>query len=351
MLPRSSKKSAQELAANRHSFYLCPAPFLFERPVPMRFSKRFVASILTFSFCSQVTLLAQQKNPTQHAAKKTPTAATPKPATPLDEVMNTMYAARRFEQTAISPDGKKIAWVETLTGKDGAPDGNTAIYVADSDASAPPKRLSASNLNAARAEGGVAWSRDSKQITFLSDAVKPGQLQLYVAAAAGGPAKKLTNVKGLLASPAWSPDGKTIAVLFTENATRAAGPLVAETPQTGEIKDSYFEQRLALIGLATGDFRQISPADTYIYEFDWSPDGARFAVTAAQGNGDDNWYIAQLYSLDPGPLGLMKPVFKPPLQIANPAWSPDGKKIAFIAGLMSAPSAATFSRSPQPAAT
>jgi dipeptidyl aminopeptidase/acylaminoacyl peptidase len=302
----------------------------------MRFSKRFVASILTFSFCSQVTLLAQQKNPTQHAAKKTPpAAATPKPATPLDEVMNTMYAARRFEQTSISPDGKKIAWVETLVGKDGAPDGNTAIYIADSDVSAPPKRLCAANLNAARAEGSVAWSRDSKQITFLSDAVKPGQLQLYVAAAAGGPAKKLTNVKGLLAAPAWSPDGKTIAVLFTENATRAAGPLVAETPQTGEIKDSYFEQRLALIGLATGDFRQISPADMYIYEFDWSPDGARFAVTAAQGNGDDNWYIAQLYSLDPGPLGLMKPVFKPPLQIANPAWSPDGKKIAFIAGLMS----------------
>jgi dipeptidyl aminopeptidase/acylaminoacyl peptidase len=301
----------------------------------MRFSKRFVASIFTFFFCAQVTLLAQQKNPSQPTAKKTPTAATPRPATPLDEVMNTMYAARRFEQTAISPDGKKIAWVETLVGKDGAPDGNTAIYVADCDASAPPKRLSAAGLNASRAEGGVAWSRDNKQIAFLSDAVKPGQLQLYVVAAAGGPAKKLTNLKGLLASPAWSPDGKTIAVLFTENATRAAGPLVAETPATGEIKDSYFEQRLGLVDLASGDFRQISPADMYIYEFDWSPDGARFAVTAAQGNGDDNWYIAQLYTLDAGSPGLMKVVYKPPLQIANPAWSPDGKRIAFIAGLMS----------------
>jgi dipeptidyl aminopeptidase/acylaminoacyl peptidase len=302
----------------------------------MRFSKRFVASILTFSFCSQVTLLAQQKNPTQHAPKKTPpAAATPKPATPLDEVMNTMYAARRFEQTVISPDGKKIAWVETLVGKDGAPDGNTAIYVADSDASAPPKRLSAASPITRRAEGSVAWSRDSKQIAFLSDALKPGQLQLYVAAASGGPAKKITSVKGLLASPAWSPDGKTIAVLFTENATRAAGPLVAETPATGEIKDSYFEQRLGLVDLASGGFRQISPPDMYIYEFDWSPDGARFAVTAAHGNGDDNWYIAQLYSLDAGPLAPMKPVFKPPLQIANPAWSPDGKRIAFIAGLMS----------------
>jgi dipeptidyl aminopeptidase/acylaminoacyl peptidase len=301
----------------------------------MRFSKLSVAGILTFLFFTQVTLLAQQKNSPQHTAKNTSSSATSKPAVPLDDVINAIYSALGFEQTAISPDGKKIAWVETLIGKDGGPDGNTAIYIGDSDASAPPKRLSAANPNIPRAEGSVAWSRDGKQLSFLSDALKPGQLQLYVADAAGGPAKKLTNVKGLLASPAWSPDGKTIAVLFTENATRAAGPLVAETPASGEIKDSYFEQRLALVDLATGDFRQISPADMYVYEFDWSPDGRRFAITAVHGNGDNNWYIAQLYSLDAGPLGLMRPVYKPPLQIANPAWSPDGKRIAFIAGLMS----------------
>jgi hypothetical protein len=125
----------------------------------MQLSKRFVACAFCFSFCAQITLLAQQKNSPQHAAKKTLTAATPKPATPLDEVINTMFAARRFEQTAISPDAKKIAWVETLVGKDGAPDGNTAIFIVDTDATAPPKRLSAATVNAARAEGSVAWSR------------------------------------------------------------------------------------------------------------------------------------------------------------------------------------------------
>jgi len=142
----------------------------------------------------------------------------------------------------------------------------------------------------------------------------------------GGPSKKLTNVKGLLATPRWSPDGKTIAVLFTENATRAAGPLVAGTPETGEIKDAFSEQRLALVDVASGEFRQISPADMYVYEYDWSPDGARFAVIAAHGNGDNNWYIAQLYTLDAGVLGVLKSIHKPPLQIANPAWSPTARK-------------------------
>src|SRR5262249_37617303 len=137
-------------------------------------------------------------------------------------------------------------------------------------------------------EGGLAWSPDGKRLAFLSDAAKKDQLQLYVVTPGGSP-KKLTSVKGFLDAPRFSPDGKTIAVLFTENATRASGPLVAETAETGEIKDSFFEQRLALVDLATQKFPQISPADTYIYEYDWSPDNTHLVVTAALGNGDNNW--------------------------------------------------------------
>jgi dipeptidyl aminopeptidase/acylaminoacyl peptidase len=301
----------------------------------MRFSKWIIAAIFTFSICGATHLFAQLQPDPLPTIGYWGRPTKPKVSTPLDTVVAALFAAHTFEQTSISPDGKKLAWVETLTGKDGAPDGNTAIFLADRDSTAAPKRISASATPVPRAEGSVAWSPDSKQIAFLSDAVKPGQLQLYVVSATGSPAKKLTNVKGLLATPQWSPDGKAIAVLFTENATRPAGPLVAETPETGEIKDAFFEQRLALVDVASGDFRQISPADMYVYEYDWSPDSSRFAVIAAPGNGDNNWYIAQLYTLDAGPLGLMKSIHKPTLQIANPAWSPDGKKIGFIGGLMS----------------
>ncbi|HEV1993436.1 MAG TPA: S9 family peptidase [Candidatus Acidoferrum sp.] len=301
----------------------------------MRFSKWIVAVIFTFSLCNASYISGQAKSTAKQAvtAHSQP-AQKPKAGSPLDNVIDALYAAHTFEQTAISPDGKKLAWVETLVGKDGAPDSNTAIYVADREASAMPKRITAAASGAPRAEGNVAWSPDSKQIAFLSDAAKPGQLQLYVANP-GGPAKKLTNAKGLLAVPKWSPDGKTIAVLYTENATRAAGPLVAETPETGEIQDAFFEQRLALVELTTGGFRQISPADMYVYEYDWSPDGTRFVLTAAHGNGDNNWWVAQLYTLDAGLLGLMKPIYKPSLQIARPVFSRDGQQIAFVEGLMS----------------
>ena len=251
----------------------------------------------------------------------------------IEQAIHSLGAASGFPQAVVSPDGKEVAWVEQIRNKNGAETGNSAIFATTIDGKGPARKITASS-GVPRAESDIAWAPDSRQIAFLSDALKPGQLQLYVEGGPGRPAKRLTNVKGFLNSPRFSPDGRTIALLFTENATRAAGPLVAETPETGEIKDAFFEQRLALVDLATGRLRQVSPADTYIYEYDWAPDNLHLVVSSALGNGDNNWWIAELSILD-ATSGLMKSLYKPTLQVSYPAWSHDGKSIAFIEGLMS----------------
>lgn len=245
-----------------------------------------------------------------------------------------LFKAQHFDQAAIAPDGKRVAWVEVRGDADGAPTGKRDIFLQDISPAGKPMRVTAGASTAHFNEGNVAWSPDSRQVAFISDAAKSGHSQLYVSNANGGPARKLTNVKGFLADPKWAPDGKSIAVLFTENASREAGPLVAETPETGEIKDAFFEQRLAIVDAGSGKLRQVTPADTYIYEYDWAPDSKSIVLTAAKGNGDSDWYIAELFAVDIAS-AEMQSLYKPKLQIARPAVSPDGRSIAFIEGLMS----------------
>jgi len=257
-------------------------------------------------------------------------------ARPAEEqsARRSLFAAQHFEQAAISPDGRRVAWVEVRADEQGSPTGKADIFVADASGIGKPTRLTAGPPSSHYDEGGVAWSRDSKRIAFFSDAAEQGQLQLYVSPLGGGAAQKLTNVTGFLAGAKWSPDGKFIAVLFTENAVREAGPLVAEAPETGVIKDTFFEQRLALVDPAAKTLRQVTPADTYIYDYDWTPDSKTILLTAAKGNGDNNWWLAELFSLDSS-AEQMKSIYKPNLQIARPAVSQDGKLVAFIEGIMS----------------
>ena len=287
-------------------------------------------TILTVGYSSPA-LLAQQEDSHKNASDD---LARVKGNAAIASTIDSFFAVRTFEQAAISPDGKKVAWVETLLGKDGVPDGTSAILVADASNFAAPAKVTASSGADLHTEGSVAWSPDSKSLAFLSDAASPGQSQIYVVPTSGGTPKQLTHVKGLLAAPAWAPDGHSIAVLFTENVTHPAGPLASEPPETGEIKDAFFEQRLAVVDVNSGELRQVSPEDMHVYEYDWAPDSRRMALTAAHGNGDNNWWIAQLYVLDAS-ASAIKPLYKPTLQIARPAFSPDGQTVAFVEGLMS----------------
>src|SRR5947209_6311561 len=111
----------------------------------------------------------------------------------LNEVISTLFAGKGFEQAAISPDGQQVAWVQE--GK---------IFVSGLSGNTAPRRITAGK---AEDEGSVAWSPDSKRIAFLSDAGTTGRQQLYVIDIANGRPRKLTNVKGSLSSPGWSPDG------------------------------------------------------------------------------------------------------------------------------------------------
>jgi dipeptidyl aminopeptidase/acylaminoacyl peptidase len=249
-----------------------------------------------------------------------------------EQILSTMAGTTQYKDVAISGDGRWVAYTVNLRNKDNTASRNSEIWLLDTAASGVARRLT--SVKPLHSEHSAVFSPDGKQVAYLSDAAKTQQLELYVQPVAGGAAKKLTNLTGFLSTPQWSPDGNRLAVLFTENAPRASGPLEPSTKDSGVVEEKFYEQRLTLVDPRTGDAKSITPADTYVYEYDWAPDNDHLAYTAAKGNGDNNWWVAQLYSISAGS-GELRQVYKPTFQIANPRWSPDGKRIAWIEGIMS----------------
>jgi dipeptidyl aminopeptidase/acylaminoacyl peptidase len=261
--------------------------------------------------------------------------AQPAPSTQAakDPALERLAQVRGFTETAISPDGRRVAWIKMRGGKYTA-DRAPVIAIAELGSPEPAVRQVTVGEEAGTARG-LAWSSDSRRLAFLADAAKSGLVQLHVVPAAGGKARRLTDLKGALADPRWSPDGKQIAFLFVDNPPRGIGPVQPGAVETGEIDEKPYYQRVTVIDLESRQVKPVSPADLYVYEYDWAPDSRRCVLSAAYGtSGDNDWYRAQLYVLAPAS-GKCEPLVKPGMQIAVPRWSPDGTTIAYIGGLMS----------------
>ena len=232
-----------------------------------------------------------------------------------------------YGDVALSPDGKHVAWVQST-----AASTSKQTYVRETSGNAPAILIKIP-ISGERTDFDPAWAPDSKTLAVFSSAGEGEQRQLWIVKADGSDPKKLTNLNGYAARPRWSHDGKQIAFLYIEGAG-GGGPLMAAPTTTGVIDTAIHNQRIAVLDVASGQLRQVSPENLHIYDYDWSPDDKMFVATAAPGPGDNNWWIAQVYTIDVAN-GTATSIYKPSLQVAVPRWSPDGKSIAFIEGLMS----------------
>jgi dipeptidyl aminopeptidase/acylaminoacyl peptidase len=262
-------------------------------------------------------------------------AVTPAAAQSLSipQVLRALGSVHPLGEVAIAPDGRHLVYGNVVTGKRGDTELEvSALWIVNAKDGSGAVRLTACP-GAVCDEHGAAWSPDGKQIAFVTTDAQE-QTQLAVASSDGRSARTITRAHGPLDTPRWSPEGARIAFLYSQGAPKTPGPLNPLTRDAGVLSSTVYEQRLAVIAAQGGEPTLLGPADLNIYEFDWSPDGTRFAVTAAHGSGDDNWWIAELDLLD-ARNGAISTLLKPSLQIASPRWSGDGSRIAYISGLMS----------------
>src|SRR5713226_168533 len=194
----------------------------------------------------------------------------------VSSVLDAQHQVKNYSSAVISPDGTRVAWVEGLEDRGGSSARLSAVWTAPA-AGGKPVRVTAAADGKNHRELGPAWSPDGQRLAFLSDAARERQLEIYVASATGAPVRQITRVTGQLSHLDWSPDGKSIAFLFVEGSAQEPGALVPYKQDSGLVEEEFEEQRIAIADVASGSVRIVSPAHLYVYEYDWSPDGRRFA--------------------------------------------------------------------------
>jgi dipeptidyl aminopeptidase/acylaminoacyl peptidase len=253
---------------------------------------------------------------------------------------------REVDEPNISPDGNWIAYVVKVADmeKDKRP-GN--LWLAKWDGS-ENRALTFGNKGAKHPR----WSPDGKWIAFLSGREDDNENdQLWLLPVGGGEAEKLTDAKAGIDDFTWAPDSKRIALVVLdpdprepekkEKEKKTVPPLVIDRFWFKKDIDGYLTDRHLHLQLLDLTSRKIEPLTSGRHDDmlpAWSPDGKEIAFTTKRGDDPDRHENWDVYVIGAQPGAKERQLTTSPEADAfppwssAPAWSPDGKWIAYIHG-------------------
>jgi len=205
----------------------------------------------------------------------------------------------------ISPDGRKVAFSWNKTGQ-------WEIYELSLTGRLAPRKISVGPGG----KFGPKYSPEGSRLAYLLDYDGSEQYRLILHDFISG---KITNLTpgiaySLQTNIAWSPDGNSIAFLADPDRHFDAFVMDLSAPL------------LELPGIELRfQVRKVLSIDRPAWNVKWSPDGAWLAVVF-EGPGQD--YLTYLVKPDGSD---NRPIAKDgaPIDARAPAWSPDGKRLAF----------------------
>jgi dipeptidyl aminopeptidase/acylaminoacyl peptidase len=272
-----------------------------------------------------------------------------------------LFGAREVQDPQISPDGQFIAYTVSSTSlKDDKSEKRIWMLPAAGGEAVP---LTSEGVSSDHPR----WSPDGKFLAFLSERKEAngidGKTQVYVLNRLGGEAQRLTDTPQDVEDFAWSPDGKRLVLILrdpspeeleatankvkekeedgadkpaTTKKAKAQRPWVIDRLYFKEDTVGYLDRRrthLYVFDLAAKSLTQISSGDYDDTEPAWSPDGKLLAFASNRSKPDpDATYASNIWVVAAGNADKGAS----PLQVTtglggdhHPAWSPDGNWIAY----------------------
>jgi dipeptidyl aminopeptidase/acylaminoacyl peptidase len=271
-----------------------------------------------------------------------------------------LFGIREVHDPQISPDGQFIAYVVRSTSLKEDKTQTRIWMVATAGGEAVP--LTSEEVSSDHPR----WSPDGKFLAFLSERKETngseGKTQVYLLNRLGGEAQRLTDTVQDVEDFAWSPKGKRLVLILRdpsreelEAATnkakdkedngadkppakkaKAQRPWVIDRLYFKEDTIGYLDRRrthLYVFDVASKSMTQVSSGDYDDTAPAWSPDGKQLAFVSNRSKPDpDATYASNIWvvSADNTDNGVS------PLQVTTglggdhrPTWSPDGKWIAY----------------------
>jgi dipeptidyl aminopeptidase/acylaminoacyl peptidase len=259
-----------------------------------------------------------------------------------------LTSMRDVADPQLAPDGAWVAY--TVSRVDSAADKRDAdVWMARTNGS-QNLRVTTSPASESRPR----FSPDGKFLSFISSRNEDdgGNAQLWLLNRAGGEAEKVTKLKGSVSDYVWAPDGKHIAMIIRDAdpdsltaaqkaKKKTAPPIVIDRFQFKKDVDGYLNQQrqhLYLFDVATRRLVNITPGVYDEYLPSWSPDSKQLVFSSKRGADPDRHDNFDLFIIDAQPGATARALLNTdvpesaPNYGSRPAWSPDGKQIAFVQG-------------------
>jgi dipeptidyl aminopeptidase/acylaminoacyl peptidase len=266
-----------------------------------------------------------------------------------------LYAIRLVEETRISPDGDRVAYVVQSLDRD-TYEYRRSIWIAPVEGGEPRRLTAGPNDYSPR------WSPDGRTLAFVRSTARPkpprnkternagaDKGQIWLLSLEGGEPTQLTKQRDGAGSPTWSPDGKTL--LFT---AKVGGPEEPEVEEAALAEDQLhlprvrtitrlwhkldgagfiYEQRTQLFSVPAegGEPKQLTEGDYDVGDPDWSPNGKTITFASDRTEERWTWPGASIWTLELAS-GALTRMSDEALSCHAPKWSHDGKTIAFLAG-------------------
>jgi len=250
-----------------------------------------------------------------------------------------LYRLRLPAEPQLSPDGEHVLYTEHFVVRKGEKKCSNLWRVQASGGDR--RRFTVGDHSDSRPR----WSPDGRRIAFLSD--RDGKRStIYTIPADGGEAERLASLQGSIGAYSWSPDGRWIACQFRplDDAAKARekDPKVEKLgvvarhftrmhyKADGAGYSSPMRWGIRLVDAKSGRDRGVVEGDFDAGAPVWSPDGKKILFLASRRPDADVRPIPADLWVVPAEGGEPGLLATPPISKSSVSWSPDGRWLSWF---------------------